>query len=367
MYFSTPEILIVEDEEFNREIMALRLQSCNYDLRFAVDGQQALDMVKEKKPDIVLLDIMLPEIMGLQVLHTLRQQYSMVELPIIMVTAIDQEQRIIRALELGANDYVPKPTNFPILIARLQTQLSLKQLSALNNEFLATASYDLRKPIAMIQNITAESRLKVASNQPFDNQELMQKLNAVAQSASYMDSIVECIINTQAGGFGQIRLTKIPLQVETLISETINRHIIDANEKQIILTGKLTGSSPTIEVDRSRITQILDNLVENAIKFCSAGDSVTVSTKVDGDFLFVIVSDNGPGLKESDFQNLFLEKGNATTQPTNEDTSDHHIGLGLSICKQLIELHDGEIDAMNNNDKGVTFWFKLPVFKLKPV
>lgn len=366
MYFSTPDILIVEDEEFNREIMALRLQPCNYNLRFAVDGQQALDMINTKKPDIVLLDIMLPEIMGLQVLHTLRQQYSMVELPIIMVTAIDQEERIVRALELGANDFVTKPTNFPILIARLQTQLSLKQLSALNNEFLTTASYDLRKPIAVIQNITSESRLKSASDYIFNNEELMHKFSAIAQSASFMDSIVECILNTQAGGFGQIRLTKIPLKIETLISETINRHLVHANEKQINLVNKNTDTnhSPTIEVDRSRITQVLDNLIDNAIKFCSANDTVTISTRIDNDHLLVIVSDTGPGLTDNDFENLFLENVKLSNKPTHNEP---HSGLGLSICKQLIDLHDGQIDAMNNNDKGVSFWFKLPIFKLKPV
>lgn len=364
MYFSIPDILIVEDEEFNREIMALRLKSCNYNLRFAVDGQQALDMVEEKKPDVILLDIMLPEIMGLQVLHTLRQKHSMVDLPIIMVTAIDEDQRIVRALELGANDYVSKPINFPILIARLQTQLSLKQLSALNNEFLTTASHDLRKPIAVIQNAAATSRLKAATNQPIDNEEIMQNFNTIAQSADFMNSIVECILNSQAGGFGQIRLTKIPLQIEPLISETINRHLAYASEKRINLISKIEENTPTIEVDRSRIAQVLDNLVDNAVKFCSANDTITISTKIDADNVSIIVSDTGPGLTDNDFEQLFTKNAELSNKPTNNEPQT---GLGLAICKQLIDLHDGEIDAMNNNDKGVSFWFKLPSFKLKPV
>lgn len=364
MYFTTPDILIVEDEEFNREIMALRLQSCNYNIRFAVDGQQALDMVAEKKPDVILLDIMLPEIMGLQVLHTLRQQYSMVDLPVIMVTAIDEDQRIVRALELGANDYVSKPINFPILIARLQTQLSLKQLSALNNEFLATASHDLRKPIAIIQDIAATSRLKLASNQPVDDAEIAKSFDTIAKSASFMNSIAECILDTQAGGFAQIRLTKIPLQVDPLISETIKRHLTHASEKRINLISKIEETSPAIEVDRSRIAQVLDNLVDNAIKFCSANDTVTISTRFDDNSLSIIVSDTGPGLTDSDFDQLFVKNAELSNKPTNNEAST---GLGLPICKQLIELHGGEIDAMNNNDRGVSFWFKLPVFKLKPV
>lgn len=344
--------------------MALRMQPYKYDIRFAVDGQQALDMVKEKKPDVILLDIMLPEIMGLQVLHTLRQQYSMVELPIIMVTAIDEDERVIRALELGANDYAAKPINFPILLARLQTQLSLKQLSALNNEFLTTASHDLRRPLAVIQDAAATSRLKASSNQPLDNEELIHSFNTIAESASYMNSIVECMLNAQAGGFGQMRLTKTPVQVEPLISETINRHQAYAGEKQINLISKITENTPAIEIDRSRIAQVLDNLTDNAVKFCSANDTITISTTVDADSVLISISDTGPGLVDSDFDQLFMKNAKLSNKPTNNEP---HTGLGLAICKQLIDLHDGEIGAMNNNDKGSSFWFKLPIFKLKTV
>ncbi len=364
MYFTTPDILIVEDEEFNRDIMARRLQPCNYNLRFAKDGQEALDQVAEKKPDAILLDIMLPEIMGLQVLHTLRQQFSMVDLPVIMVTAIDEDQRIIRALELGANDYVSKPINFPILIARLQTQLSLKQLSALNNEFLATASHDLRRPIAIIQDVAASARLKLSTEQSMNPDEVLANFESIIQSASYMNNIAEYILDTQAGGFGNIRLTKIPVQIEPLITESIKRHHGYASEKRINLISKIAEDNPAIEADRSRIAQVLDNLVDNAIKFCSENDTVTITTKFDDDFLSIIVSDTGPGLAEADFDKLFEKNAEISTKPTNHEPSN---GIGLSICKQLVELHAGEIGAMNNASEGVSFWFKLPVFKLRPV
>ena len=91
MTFTTPDILIVEDEELNRDIMSRRMESTNYSIRFAEDGEQALEQVAEQKPDLILLDIMLPKVMGLQVLHNLRQSYSMVELPIIMVTGIAED------------------------------------------------------------------------------------------------------------------------------------------------------------------------------------------------------------------------------------------------------------------------------------
>lgn len=364
MYFTTPDILIVEDEEFNRDIMARRLESGNYSLRFAVDGQQALDMVAEKKPDLILLDIMLPEIMGLQVLHTLRQQHSMVDLPIIMVTAVEEEQRIVRSFELGANDFVSKPVNFPILIARLQTQLSLKQLSAMNAEFVTTASQDLSKPIAVIQDIAASSRALLLSHHPLHSEDMLQRFQAISQSADYISTITEYILNTQAGGFEQIRLTKIPLHIGPLILETIYRHHAYASEKRINLINKSDDNMPTVEADRSRIAQVLNNLIDNAVKFCSANDTITVTTKVDNDEISVIVSDTGPGLTDSDFEQLFVKNAKLSNQPSNSEISK---GPGLATCKQLIELHGGEIGAMNNHEHGVSFWFKLPVSKLKPV
>jgi signal transduction histidine kinase len=364
MYFTTPNILIVEDEEFNRDIMARRLQSGNYKLRFAVNGQQALDMVAEQKPDLILLDIMLPEIMGLQVLHTLRQQYSMVDLPIIMVTAIDADERIVRALELGANDYVAKPINFPILIARLQTQLSLKQLSAMNTEFLATASHDLRKPIAVIQDVAAASRALLLSHQALHSDDMLARFDTISKAANYINSVTECMLNIQAGGFEQIRLTKIPLHIGPLILETIHRHHAYASEKRINLINKSDASLPTVEADRSRIAQVLHNLVDNAIKFCSANDTITITTRADEVHVSVIISDTGPGLADSDFDQLFVKNASLSNQPSNNEACN---GLGLATCKQLVSLHNGEIGAMNNSEHGVSFWFKLPITRLKPV
>ena len=364
MLFTRPDILIVEDEELNRDIMARRLSTGEYNIRFAEDGQKALDEVAEKKPSLILLDIMLPEIMGLQVLHALRQSFSMVDLPIIMVTAIDEDKRIVRALELGANDYVTKPVNFPILQARIQTQLSLQQLSALNKEFIATASHDLRKPLSVIHDISSQARHRLSSGEAYDTETVLQDMTMIAQSSSYMQGIAECILDSQTSGFGQIRLTKAPLHVESVINEVIERHRERTNEKKIGLISKHNSQKLIVDADRTRITQVLDNYVGNAIKFCSAGDNISISLKQDEDSVRVEVSDTGPGLTEHDLQCLFLQDVNLSNKPTDGESST---GLGLPICKQLIELHEGRLGAFNNEESGATFWFALPIFKIKVV
>ena len=365
MLFTTPDILIVEDEALNRELMAARLEPTNYNVRFAVNGKDALEKITEQKPDLVLLDIKMPDLSGLEVLNTLRQTHSMVELPVIMVTAIDEDERIVRALELGANDYVTKPVNFPVLMARLQTQLSLKQLSTINKEFLATASHDIRKPLGLIMDICSQTLHKLnLSKSGYTSSELIPPIQMISQSASYVQNITDCILDMQISGFGQIRLTKVPINIESLLNEVIDNNNKRATEKNILLDCQEISESLVIEADRTRIGQVLDNLISNAIKFCSEGDHISVFTSNHEGQILIEVKDSGPGLTDKDLKNLFQSNVELSNKPTNNESS---YGLGLPVCRQMIEVHDGRIGAFNNPDKGATFWFKLPAFKLRSV
>jgi formate hydrogenlyase transcriptional activator len=120
-------LLVVDDDETNRDILTLRLERKGYTVRAAENGDQALALAAQQRFDLVLLDIMMPGLSGLEVLQTLRQKHALTELPIIMASARDQSADVVQALQLGANDYVTKPFDFPVVLARVQTQLSLKR------------------------------------------------------------------------------------------------------------------------------------------------------------------------------------------------------------------------------------------------
>ncbi len=120
------EILVVDDEEFNRDMLGRRLQRAGFQIRTAVDGRAALAAVGERLPAAVLLDVMMPDLDGLAVLRELRRHYSSHLLPIVMVTARDTGEQIVEALQAGANDYVTKPVDLPVLLARLRTHLALR-------------------------------------------------------------------------------------------------------------------------------------------------------------------------------------------------------------------------------------------------
>jgi DNA-binding response OmpR family regulator len=115
-------LLVVDDNPMNRDMLARRLARRGYTVTVAEDGYQALAMIEAQPFDLVLLDIMMPGISGLDVLKTVRQRYAVADLPVIMATAKDQSEDIVAALQLGANDYVTKALDFPVVLARTQTQ-----------------------------------------------------------------------------------------------------------------------------------------------------------------------------------------------------------------------------------------------------
>ncbi|HEX9867513.1 MAG TPA: response regulator, partial [Candidatus Tectomicrobia bacterium] len=120
-------LLIVDDDEMNRDMLGRRLARRGYAVTSAVDGQRALELIEVQRFDLILLDIMMPGVSGLEVLQRLRKRHAAADLPIIMATAKDQSSDIVEALKLGANDYVTKPLDFPVALARIESQLSLKQ------------------------------------------------------------------------------------------------------------------------------------------------------------------------------------------------------------------------------------------------
>ncbi|MDD5542654.1 MAG: SpoIIE family protein phosphatase [Acidobacteriia bacterium] len=120
-------LLVVDDNEMNRDMLARRLERRGFKVSLAEDGHQAMELIRDGSFDLVLLDVMMPGVDGLQVLQQVRESRSVKDLPIIMATAKDRSEDVVRALELGANDYVTKPIDFPVVLARIQTQLSLKR------------------------------------------------------------------------------------------------------------------------------------------------------------------------------------------------------------------------------------------------
>jgi signal transduction histidine kinase len=349
------KLLVVDDNEMNRDMLQRRLSREGYTVHMAEGGAEALERLSTESFDLALLDVMMPEVSGLDVLSRLRERYTLAELPVIMVTAKSQSGDMVEALQLGANDYVTKPIDYPVLLARVRTHMNLRRLSELKDEFMRIASHDLKNPLTEIMGIAGLVEAMVPPGTPMPER-LHTMVGKQRLAAKRMQTIIEDFLDLQAAEGGALRLSLAPLQLGELAEEAVEATRLAAAAKDIALSLE-PAALPEVAADRDRLAQVALNLVDNAVKFAPPGASVVVRTRQDGDWAVFEVEDNGPGLKDEDFKRVFTKYGRLSSRPTGGEKST---GLGLSICKQLVEQHHGQIGVHNNPTAGATFWFKLP-------
>jgi signal transduction histidine kinase len=349
-------LLVVDDNEMNRDVMSRRLRREGYAVDVAEDGYRAMEMIKKTKYDLILLDVMMPGLSGFEMLPMIRQLYEVTDLPVIMATAKDQSEDVVEGLRLGANDYVTKPIDHPVLLARIQLHLKLKNLSQLKDEFLRIASHDLKNPLSTVMMAAHIVRDRVPPGTTMQDQ-FYQMLLFIVKHSEEMQRIIRDFLDFQAMEDGALTLTLDTMNLNTVAEELYGENSAYAESKSIQLLLQMDSHLPVIQGDVGRVKQVGQNLVGNAIKFCPAGASVLVRTRREDKFLVFEVIDSGPGLRPEDFPKLFSKYARLSNKPTGDEKST---GLGLAICKTIIELHGGTIGAFNNPERGATFWFKLP-------
>jgi two-component system sensor histidine kinase/response regulator len=350
-------LLVVDDNEMNRNLMSLQLTRRGYQTDTAESGIQALNMMEEKDYDLILLDIMMPGMSGLEVLEIIRKKHTLISLPVIMVTADDLQESIVDALQRGANDYLIKPLSMPVTIARIKSQLTSKDLATLKDEFVRFASHDLKKPLIVIEDVvdTLIQECKAGQSTPEDIQDLLQLIKKTGEN---MEQIISGFLDTKKLQSADLAPDYKPAQLNELVEKSIQANANYARKKGVRLEEELDPDLPTVAVDEFRITQVLDNLIGNAMKFSPSDTTTTVRTRSDSQYVYAEVCDGGPGLTEEDMQKLFHKHAALSNRPTGGETST---GVGLHLSKQFIELHQGQIGARNNTTHGATFWFGVPI------
>jgi signal transduction histidine kinase len=349
-------LLVVDDSSAVRDVLAIKLRREGYDVTTAERADEALAKLATGPFDLMLLDVRLPDADGLALLRQLREKRNLLEMPIIMISGLGQPEDIVKALHDGANDYVTKPIDLGIALARVRTQLTLRELKQAKDRFLQIASHDLKKPIMLVLDIARQLRHGYASGAPMTD-DAHASLSFIIETGEYMQDIVEDLLGWSAIREGRMRMTTLPTDLGAIVRQAVTRNSVYAASKRIHLRMEFTSDIPPIPADDSRIMQVLENLIGNAIKFSPEGKTITVRTFRDGDSLVCEISDQGPGIPDADRGKLFAAYARLSNKPTGGETSS---GLGLAICKEMIHLHGGKIGARNNPDAGATFWFRLP-------
>ncbi len=364
-------VLIVDDSEGTADVLVRHMRLEGYDAQAITNPLEALAAIKADPPDVVLLDVMMPDLNGLDLLKELRAYPPTAELPVILLTALGETHDMVRGFDLGANDYLVKPPEYEVLAARVRTQVNLKQLrdqrqrdlaalrelNALKDRFLQIAAHDLRGPIhnltmglELLERIDPHLRAQIR-----DFETVMEMMRLAVQS---MDTIISDFLDFQALRSGKVKLNLKPTVLNEVVERVIAQHRPAAEAKRIALHAQLEPSLPIVLADPDRLAQVVSNLVSNAIKFSPEGASVGVRTRLVSGQIVVEVADNGPGIPQEEIGLLFQEFARLSNRPTAGEPSS---GVGLSIARQLVEMHGGRIGVKSEVGKGSLFWFALPV------
>ncbi len=355
----TERLLVVEDSDAVREVLVIKLRREGYNVAEAASGREALEQAASGNTDLVLLDMRLPDMSGLQVLRQLRRSRSMLDTPVIVISGLDRPDDVVTALQSGANDYLTKPFDLTVALARIRTQLSARQLKQANDRFLRVASHDLKKPLLLMLDVARQFKEDQKPGALL-SAEAFSSLDYLIESGQYMQHIVEDLLGLSALQQGRLQLATLPTDLGAVVRQAIARNSVYAQRKQIALDMRCEKELPHVMADDFRIMQVLENLIGNALKFGPPGSRTHIAVRSDADGVLCEVVDTGPGIPQQDMDKLFAEFSALSNRPTGNEKST---GLGLSICRELIHLHGGQIGARNNSGQGATFWFRLPLEK----
>jgi signal transduction histidine kinase len=245
-------------------------------------------------------------------------------------------------------------------ITELETQRKhLKELNDLKNEFLGMAAHDLRNPIATIMG--ASSLLLNYTNKIKD-EEKFKLLDMIQRSSDFMLNLVNDLLDISTIEAGKLELEKTENNYIEFVEDNLSLNRIIAKEKDITIETEYAENIPQLQFDKTKITQVLNNLISNAIKFSNDAAKITVKIERDQNFVITKVIDQGPGIPGSDLAKIFTEFQKASVKAPKGERST---GLGLAIAKKIVEKHDGKIGVKSKVGKGSTFYFSLPISDFK--
>ncbi|HWL13992.1 MAG TPA: hybrid sensor histidine kinase/response regulator [Opitutus sp.] len=362
------KILIVDDDRMNIRILSGILKKQGYALAEADSGERALEVYPAFRPNLVLLDVMMPGINGFDTCRALKQRYGADCAPIVFITAKNEAEAVVEGLSAGGVDYLPKPFQPREVVARIRTHLVgqllaeqqkslVEQLSSANaakNRFLGMAAHDLRNPLASIRGLAEFLRDGVVGELTPDQLDLVNTIHAASQS---MLSLVNELLDVATIEAGELKLQPEPHDLAELIAKAVYLANIDAAKKQTSLTIAPHAAPIRIAIDGPKIQQVVNNLLSNAVKYSPPGSTITVTIESrDGHCCFAVL-DQGPGIPENERDQLFKDFGRLSVQPTGGEKST---GLGLAICRNIVEAHHGSIAAQNLPAGGCEFRVTLP-------
>jgi signal transduction histidine kinase len=353
-----PSVLIIDDDPNNFDVIETILSEQDYQLHYAASGPEAIASLDIFDPDLILLDVMMPGIDGIEVCRQIKAMSKWQAVPIVMVTALSTKSDLANCITAGADDFISKPVNAIELRARVHSMLRIKHqyddlqsLLKLREDMVKMVVHDLRNPLAGI--LVGLELLKRIDYPREKQQTQLARLDSCAQQIQVLiDDLLQ--IALLESGKNRLNYTEVYL-CDLVKSALSNFEAIAAKKNQSLVAQLPEETSRRVSVDATMIHRTLDNLLSNAIKFSPANSQIIVNVEflTSGNAKIQVI-DSGPGVADTLRHKIFekYEIGNLMS-----DVSQ--IGLGLAFCKMVVEAHGGEICVRNNQPQGAIFEITL--------
>lgn len=363
----TPTVLIVDDNPNNIKVVALLLRPLKYKIVIATNGEQAIGLVEQTRPDIILLDVMMPKIDGFETCKIIKSKPENENIPIIFITALNDSESLVKGFKAGGVDYITKPFNKDELISRVNTHLDLKytrdklektsqhlaELNSLKDKMFSVIGHDLRSPLSSVK-MTLEflSHMVISKDDP-----IAENVNIMLKTTDEVFGLLENLLGWAKSQSGNLNISPEELKVHDVVNSIYLLNKANIDLKRIKFNIEID-EQHKIFTDLNTTNIVLRNLVSNAIKFTPEDGTITVATEqVDGK-LRLVIKDTGVGISEEDLPKIFNSKKHHTTYGTNRESGS---GLGLVLCKDFVEKNGGTVWVESEVGKGSSFFVEFPV------
>ncbi|MEO1670734.1 MAG: ATP-binding protein [Cyanobacteria bacterium J06631_2] len=357
------DILIVDDTPANLRVLSATLSGRGYEVRCVNSGAMALTVARNAPPDLILLDIKMPEMDGYQVCQQLKSDPKTYEIPVIFLSALDDIADKVKAFTAGGVDYITKPFQTEEVLARVKNQLTIshlrQKLTAQNDElmrsnleleqFASVVSHDLQQPL---QVIVGFARMLEKKSQNWQSEDTKKFLGHILVSGTHMQELIRDLlaysrVNTSDPAYE-------PVDCNEVLSQVLNNlQMANARSNAVVDYPPL----PTVMANESQLEQVFQNLISNALKFQRPNTTprVEISVTQEDEWQFSF-KDNGIGIKPEKFPSIFQMFKRLHKRQEYPGT-----GIGLAICQKVIDAHGGRIWVESEPGIGTVFHFTLPV------
>lgn len=373
--FKNARILVVDDQQANNDILHDFFEMQGYEhIETTTDSREVVQLFENFDPDLILLDLSMPYLSGFDIIEQLKIIVpTSTYLPILVLTADVSRDTKRKALTCGASDFLTKPFDLYELQARVNTHLlirfkneqinnyavELEKLIATKDKFFSIIAHDIRNPFVGIENFV-KILLKVGN---YDINEVESNLQSIYSTAHQGHELLENLLEWSKSQTGSLEIKLEMFQLTDNINNCFKFIQAQANNKNITLINNVS-EEIIVDTDKDMLETILRNLFSNAVKFTPHQGTITANASLVDDVVEISITDTGVGIAESDKAKLFridskLQSRNGTAKETGS-------GLGLILCKELVDILQGSISVDSQEDKGTTFKITIPTNMLQP-